>query len=216
MTLSFVFPIQNAWVVVADKLMISEDGYDFDDMSEVRERIDNFTKIEYLSDKKIVFVGAGDVKLLQFFVEKIGMKESLEVFKAEFGELCSNLRAGGEFEKTVQRTEFIIINQLTLKSFRFINGKYKEINEDCFIGCVDKLKNFNDVKSKLRRRKKYKFNKKNNGVVLEWIYCLEELSKQKLSSVGHPAIDGCDIWIVSKNKINKIAVSPKLYDWEVN
>jgi len=216
MTLIFVFPIKNAWVIVSDKLQIGKDGtWDFDENAEVKERVNNITKMEYLPTKNLIFTGAGDSKLLQFFVEKIGLKDNLEEFIQDYPEICSSLKSGGDFEKSVEETEFIVVDQSNLNIFWFLNGQNRKIEEHHFVGNWKNLKNLNDVKSKLKRRKDYLFCKDDKDVILEWIYCLEDLSKQKLSSVGHPAIDGCDVWIIEKNKLFEIGVSPKLYNYEV-
>lgn len=218
MTLVFTFPINDAWVIIADRLIIGKDGsYNFEEDIEHKERLDNTTKIEHFIGKNLVFAGAGDNDLLELFVEKIGIKNSLDEFKTDFEGLCNSLRSGGEFEQSVTNTEFIIINQTNLEAFKFINGKYKKIDgcSEGFVGYVKKLKNFNDVKADLIRRSNYDFDSNDDEVIMEWVYSLEKLAKQKLYSVGHPAIDGCNIWIVEKNKIQKIFVSPKNYEWEI-
>ena len=216
MTLAFTFPIKDAWVIVADRLLIGKEGeYNFKEFEEERMRLDNLSKIEHLPSKDLVFVGAGHSELLDIFIEKINLKEDLTKFKKDFELICSSLSTG-KFEISVKSTEFLIIDKKNLKVFHFLDGKTKEIRtcEQGFIGSLDNLKNLNDAKADLKRREDYTFDPKDSGAILEFIYTLEKLAKQKLSQVGHPAIDGCDIWIITKEKIITMSVSPKKYIWD--
>lgn len=214
MTLAFAFRIKDAWVIVADKLEIDKDYKVIFDGRENRTRIDNKCKIRFLNSKNLIFVGAGDCKLLERFIKMIILSKDLNEFNSNFQDNCQGLNSG-EFELDIPNTEFILINQKELTAYRYINGKkYKLIEtlENSFIGSTEALRDLSGVKTNLLKMwdKTMTPSRINNLISI-----LENLAAQRLESIGHPAIDGCDIWVIKKRAIKKYLIIPKEYKWRL-
>lgn len=216
MTLAFIFPIKDAWIVVADRLVTITDGLVMEDGKEHRIPIDNKSKIEELS-KELIFIGAGDLELLDEFVKLINSKNNLDEFNQEFNQYCTSLSVT-PFATSVKKTEFIIIDKSNLTATKYLDGHLNNISDsldNSFIGSKEALSDFSvrSAKTKLIREKGMRKLSKNKNNFL--ISILEDLSSQRLDCIGHPAIDGCDIWEIKKDKIRKFFIEPKKYSWRI-
>lgn len=227
MTYVFTFPIKNAWVCVADRLTTDKKFLDVNVEGGRVERIrmDNITKIEELS-KNLVFVGAGSSEILRIITNNLDVKVSFGEFKKDLHSFLKTLY--GKYGRDMENTEFIIIDQRNKKAYKFnvskiLNSDSRRTNngickisscEQGFMG-DDDIAHLDNAKTKLLRRETHVF-RKSSPLIRECILILEDIAKERLNQVGHPAIDGCDFWVISKNKIRKFFVFPKDYEVRPN
>lgn len=220
MTLILTFPIKNAWVCVADRLIIHRNEAITNEGRQEINRIDNLTKLEKLSNNYI-FAGAGNKTILEIVANTFERRNNFVQFIEEIRSFANRLyETNGRLE-----TEFLLINQENLKATKIDldqvrinrrssqNGVYDLTScENGFLGGIE-VPHLDNAKAKLLRRENYTFKSKLYRPLIEQcIGILEDISKERLDCIGHPAVDGCDIWIVSKRKIMKFFVYPKNYE----
>ena len=88
--------------------------------------------------------------------------------------------------------------------------------ENNFIGCYENCINLGNVKLEINQLRTNISTSAGKKFYQECNRILSLLAIDNLYSVGHPAIHGSDIWLVSNNKIKKVYSSPaNTYLWEV-
>lgn len=219
MTLAFTFPIKDAWVIVSDKKMISKIKQNIEDgPGEINFFSDNVNKIKELPHN-LIFVGSGEQEILEKIIEIINNSENFDEFKQNIKLKIDELYS--LFGDTIHNEEFLIIEKDKQNAFKFEIQEIKKEKkegvhelgltklENNFIGCYENCINFGNVKLKISSLKNKLFNNTNKEFNDNCNDQLSLLAIDNLNSVGHPAIHGSDIWIVSKNKVKKISTYPK-------
>jgi len=217
MTLALTFRIKDAWVVVSDRKMISKDDNikDADSLC-IKYFVDNQQKIKQINHE-LIFVGAGNKEVLDKVVERINLSKNFEEFLDYLKIKMSEVNV--DFGKIIDEEEFLIIEQRKQRAFKF---KIKKINRDqegCyslnfsdmennFIGCYENCINLGIIKLDIEELKNKTFAELDEDFYRGCNKILSFLAIDNLSSVGHPAIHGADIWIISKDKLKKIYTMP--------
>ena len=80
--------------------------------------------------------------------------------------------------------------------------------ENNFIGCYENCINLGIIKLDIEELKNKTFAELDEDFYKGCNKILSFLAIDNLSSVGHPAIHGADIWIISKDKLKKIYTMP--------
>jgi hypothetical protein len=221
MTLSFTFKVKDAWIIVADKKAISYAEMETNEKNHFFS--DNTEKIKEINNH-LFFVGAGNQEILDKAIEAINSFSNLKEFKDNLDIVISQF---SDFNFMINLEEFLIIDQINQKAIKcklknFLLKKadgFEEVNTSSdknFIGCYEMCNNLGNVKIKFSSMRKIKFKSIGNKVYDFCNWCLSLLSVDYLKEIGHPAIHGSDIWIISKEKVKKISTLPKnVYEYEV-
>lgn len=225
MTLAFTFPIKDAWIIVSDKKDISRGKGDGE--YGVSFFSDNVDKIRDIKKHKLFFVGAGSEEILKETIKRIESCNNFNEFK-NTANLKNNIdRIFNHFAGEINLEEFLIIDQKEQEAFKFKmkdiknnkNDEWGQITRTSnknFIGNFSKdSKNFGLVKTEITSLRELgfeEFGKSASNLCNRW---LSLLSIDFLDYIGHPAIHGSDIWVVSKEEVKKIQTNPKnIYDYK--
>ncbi|MFH1938493.1 MAG: hypothetical protein ABIJ60_03060 [Patescibacteria group bacterium] len=222
MTLAFTFPIKDAWVIVADKGVISRLDTT-DKMSEKTTTFsDNEIKIKSL-ENDLFFVGAGNQEYLERIIEVINKSKSFHEFKKEI--VLKIAEAYGSFESTIPKNEvFLIIDKNSQEAIKFDTCLMSEDVyslgitklKNNFIGCFKENTNLGYVKIKIASFRNMTFEQVGNSFFDLCNDMLSLLSIDYPNLVGHPSIQGSNIWVISKEKVKKVFTFPKNdYNYEV-
>jgi len=215
MTLAFIFSIEDAWVVVADK---RDTSYMYGDgNNKIPFFSDNVEKIKEI-DHNLFFIGAGNQDILDKSIELINSCNDFNEFNNNIEKNIDALY--GQFGTSIDLEEFIVIDQKMQKAFKFkvkdIKEKKKKGKEEIknssdknFIGNYENCKDLGVVKINFSVVRKINFNQISTKFCDFCNSWLSLLSIDSLDYVGHPAIHGSDIWVISKDKIRKIVTYPK-------
>jgi len=221
MTLSFTFKVKDAWVIVSDKKAIS-----YAEMEEGGKNnffSDNMEKIKEINNH-LFFVGAGNQEILDKAIEIINNFSNFEEFQNNLEIVISQF---SDFNSIINFEEFLIIDQINQKAIKcklknLLLRKtdwLKEVNTSSdknFIGCYEGCNNLGNIKTEFSSMREIKFNEMGNKLYDFCNRCLSLLSVDYLGEIGHPAIHGSDIWVISKEKAKKILTLPKnVYEYEV-
>jgi len=226
MTLAFTFPIKDAWIIVADKGVISKLDTTDEMLNKITTFSDNAVKIQSLNHN-LFFVGTGDQDILEKIVEIINNSPDFSEFKdniflkmneaySDFGGLNKKevfLIIDKELQEALKFETELIRNDRLDKGVCSLSG---ENLKDNFIGSFRNNTNLGYVKTKISSLREVLFtetDEKFNDICNDM---LSLLSVDYPNMVGHPSIQGSNIWIISKGTIRKVFTFPKNnYDYEV-
>lgn len=224
MTLAFTFKIKDAWIIIADKGVVSKLDSTDDRRNSARDKItifsDNEIKIKNLK-YNLFFVGSGEQEYLDKIVKVINDSDNFLDFKDHLHTKMAEVYGG--FNSSVPKNEeFLIIDKKSQKAFKIDtrliekDGDEKGVYpldiinlENNFIGSFKQNARIGYVKIKITSLKNIPFDKVKREFNDICNDMLSLLSMDYPNLIGHPSIQGSNIWIISKTKIKKVFTFPK-------
>jgi hypothetical protein len=217
MTSIFAFPLENAWVIVADKLetniskaMRAKGGYEVFPASLIKK---------LFIYKNLVFGFAGESRHIEIIQnifkskinEKLEFKKAMSEIKEIYGDSLREIDV-----------EILLLDPLTLKAYKLIINQAESVNlkdyeitdiEDGVVGSGSfhfKIRG-QILLSSLKEFRSLTLKRKVEDIIRESVNVLNNVSLFDFPYTGNPYVYGCDIAIIKKNKIDIYEIIPNGY-----
>ena len=219
MTTIFTYPLSNAWVIASDKLETNQTESERQKRDHETRPHNTTTKISSKNGFVLGLSGSSaDIdKIEKILFSNINKTFKLKTFKKivlqQYRENINSLD-----------TELLLIDSQKIKAYKISMKNLPTVLSDAQIESIEQgyigsgaLKSqakyqtspLLDVLKDLRI--KNSSSKKVKNLLAKTVIAMEILAKQDTQFTGHPAIYGCNIIIVIKNRILSYKILPKRY-----